>query len=265
MIFIQETRVQLTIYYIPLLEWLMFGGVAIVTGYLLFQSSATAQFTCEREASNNGLCEISGHLFSHKTFPLILLTAADVESITKTNKGSTYYVYRVVLVTGQESVPLTERYEKNKVKIDAIASEINDFLKNPEQKSLSLTQGADKFEVLFFLLFFVGSGIWLIRTKIWKVSFHRLLKRAEIEQWSLFGAKFTSSLKFNEIISVRLDTTVATSFLANLLKRQQESHDIVVITQAGHSVSFFPATTNYFFKKRYETVIHRINGFLQLF
>lgn len=261
MTFIQKTRVKLIIYYIPIVEWLFAGVIIIFAFHHFIDSSSVARLNCERNESNRGICQLRKSFSSRYTFSLTAFIAADIETKYETDRHSgKYFVYRISLITTDKIFPLTERYERNETKIREIVNQINYFLKHSEQESLFVIQGADRSGTAIALVILIGSLIFVLAwAKMWKVTCHRFLKRIDIEQKSIIGAKFISTVDCSEILSVGLEIVPPAFF-----RERYETYQIVIVTKTGHYVSIFPKTTMLWWKKRYEKISNQINRFLNL-
>ena len=133
---------------------------------------------CQRQTFDQGQCQVKtlqGPLEwerNPQTFTLRQFRGAALESqYSRSNAGR---IYRVVLRTEQETIPLTYHFDSEVAEKHVLADQINGFLSNPNQKTLNVRQGDRSFSyemgggfVAMSLLVgipFIGIGLWGLRS-----------------------------------------------------------------------------------------------------
>lgn len=130
----------------------LIGIIFILVGlWQIVFSTRVRTLTCERVDRNQCIYEIleSGLLWS-KVLPLYELQGADIKretGFTGATPAIPYTYYQVVLHARRSVVPFTLKHTLNCEKQEAIACEINSFVSNLAQKSLTVRE-----DIRFFLI-----------------------------------------------------------------------------------------------------------------
>ncbi len=130
---------------------LLFGGLFAAVGLIaITRFGQVTTLTCERVEPTLGSCQlISEGLLgsSSRQIPLPTLKGASVETKTSQSTGSSRlnrtgvtYTYRVILLTESGQIPFTSYSSSGKASKSSIASKINAFVKNPNQRLLTVKQ-----------------------------------------------------------------------------------------------------------------------------
>lgn len=146
---LQKTPTQLTLGFRPWHLWI-YGGLSLVGGLVMafvivFPISKTNTFTCVRSQPSGGNCQLvsSTLLQSHvKTIPLKELQGARFNKVNNSNGNPEP---RVVLLTSQGEVPFpfirSYHPTAQHTQLKWMASEINSFVKKPDEQSLTVEEG----------------------------------------------------------------------------------------------------------------------------
>ena len=152
----------------------LFGSLGLLFIFL----AQIKTLDCQRQTFDQGQCQVKtlqGPLEWERnphTFTLRQFRGAELESqYSRANAGR---VYRVVLRTEPETIPLTNSFDSSVAEKNALANQINGFLSDPNQKTLSIQQGDRGFSYLMggsfigmsFLVGipFIGVGLWGLRS-----------------------------------------------------------------------------------------------------
>lgn len=159
----------------------IFAGVGLGTialfgslGLLFIFLAQLKTLDCQRQTFDQGQCQVKtlqGPLEWERnvhTFTLRQFRGAELESqYSRSNAGR---IYRVVLRTEQEAIPLTSHFDSSVAEKNALANQINGFLSDPNQKTLSIQQGDRRSSYFMGGMFvgvsllvglpFIGIGLW---------------------------------------------------------------------------------------------------------
>jgi hypothetical protein len=190
---LEHSPKKLVIYSRPIGLWLisvLFPLVGLFMGNFMLEANF---FSCNRVEKNVGFCQkvtvkILG--IRSKQTPIQQIISAEVKQKSYPQEG-TYY--RVEINTTEGAIPLKDFWEGNGFDAQdkqAIASQINHFLKNHDQASIAINQYPDWFVLVWFLVWFYFSlqfffGVTQIRT----CTFDKTLNRLTIEIKGLMGKK----------------------------------------------------------------------------
>ncbi len=138
----------------------MMGGIFILAGVILVLAfGKISTFSCNRIQLTNCKLVKSGLLGSKsQEIPLNTLKGAQVE------RGRSIGTYRVVILTSSSEVPLTSYYSSDRLAYESIASQVNDFVKNPKIISLA-EKHDDQFWGFLFGGIFIAAGVLILLGK----------------------------------------------------------------------------------------------------
>jgi hypothetical protein len=146
------------------------ASFAILVGTLLLLFPSLKTLKCERLQSNQGSCQFTqaGLIGSNtREIQLVDFREAKVEAHQHHNplaRASTEY--RVNLHTSTQTIPFTGN-SVNRQAQESIATTINQFVENPEQRSLKV-QEDERFRNIVPSLLLIGGGIiWLALLLSW--------------------------------------------------------------------------------------------------
>jgi hypothetical protein len=160
-------------------------------------------FSCKRQGVGNDLCQKSkvSALGNRTTqIPLDELISAEVKR--KYDREGT--LYRVEINSKQGSIPLREVWEggDNTQSQDRITYQINSFLRNKQQKSISINLYPSAILLIWFFLWMPLSTLaFLAVAQIRICTFDKNLHKLKIERKGLIGQK-TSEYPLEEISDV---------------------------------------------------------------
>lgn len=90
---------------------------------------------------SQNICQLATFHFSGtetKPIPLKDLQGAKIQQTVNQKKKRITYIYRVMLSTAKGYIPLTESFTSGKEQPYKIARKINQFINNPQQKTLNI-------------------------------------------------------------------------------------------------------------------------------
>ncbi|MEG4802018.1 hypothetical protein QUB63_18960 [Microcoleus sp. ARI1-B5] len=126
----------------------------IVAGLWLVFYAPNATLSCQRIESKQGNCKLTkSSLFGSNTQEISLDNLVGGQ-VTKGSKRNT----RVVLLTKSGVIPFTDYYTTSWGDKNDLANKINDFVANPDRKSLNLSQD-DRRGAWIFGSIFVLAGV----------------------------------------------------------------------------------------------------------
>lgn len=156
------------------------GAIALFgsLGLLFIFLAQLKTLDCQRQTFDQGQCQVKtlqGPLEWERnlqTFTLRQFRGAELESqYSRSHAGR---IYRVVLRTEQAMIPLTDLFDSEVAEKNALADQINSFLSDPNQKTLSIHQGDRQFFYFMGGMFvtvsllvgipFIGVGLWGLKS-----------------------------------------------------------------------------------------------------
>lgn len=157
---------------VPLVFALTFTPVGVLS-IVLFGENTT--LTCSRLEPIPPNCQLTTHsLVGTKTQGLLLAEIQEIRVDRQRSsrsrsgsRGGSYdrYTYRVVFVTEQGDLPLTNSWSSGQRSKEAIATQINHYLQDPSQPTLFIQQDERLFGYLFGGLFvsvgLIAMGVWI--------------------------------------------------------------------------------------------------------
>ncbi|MFH7024822.1 MAG: hypothetical protein ACHBN1_05335 [Heteroscytonema crispum UTEX LB 1556] len=211
---LQQTSTKLKLWFLPKFIYLAGGfSTLLLLLYLLKILSPLSPnniLTCERSQANQGICQLASSSkrvkTRIKTIALEQLRQAKVVIVPR-GDGKTQY-QQIVLLTKEGGIPLgftrTEQPDMTAKKLNAIALQINNFLKNTKQSYLTIQQGTSWINWAF------GSAIalnllWLLYCSefiTWELDRSNGL-RIQKRSWLFFSTDIQHPLQ--DIINVQLE------------------------------------------------------------
>jgi len=151
----------------------LFGWIIVCTTLFLpfelgiFVSGFPKTLKCNRLEPTQVNCKYTSYtLFGEETTSIRQLQGAEVE-VEEDSDGDTYTTF--VLLTKKDRIPLNEYGAHSEEGLREEATQINDFISNPQQNSLIIDHGHNWFMyILGIFIFFINGGfiIHFIRQKI---------------------------------------------------------------------------------------------------
>lgn len=181
---VQKTPNLLILRLRPLILWIFGIFFASLGLFLLVTLGKVTTLTCTRTEPTNCQLVASGLLGSQsKQIPLNTLQGAKVEE-TSDSDGSTY---RVIILTSSGNVPFTSYLSSLKDK-QTIASDIEDFVKNPQMTSLKQEQD-DRFWIYLIGGTFVIAGSLVLLAPVVTCVFDKTLDTLTLTRLGLLGKR----------------------------------------------------------------------------
>jgi hypothetical protein len=170
-IFRQQTSNKLTIGDVSwqTLMYSLFTG--LIGAFAIFYASAITTFTCQRQSPNGGSCELRkfGLTGFRQTIPLNTIHGSQV--ISNFSARSTSYHLFILTEAGAIQFP---SFSSGRGEKEAIASQINTFLRTPNQPFFKVSHDERLSGLLFGSLFFTfGSATLLFSTEFLTCSFDK--------------------------------------------------------------------------------------------
>jgi hypothetical protein len=221
-------------------------------------------FSCKRQGTGNELCQKStvSVLGTRTTqIPLNQLLSAEV----KRKYDREVILHRIEINTKQGSIPLNEVWESggNTLKEDEMAYQINNFLRNSQQKSFSINLYPSAILLIWFFLWMpISTLIFLAVAQIRICTFDKNLYKFKIESKGLISQK-TSEHSLGEISDVILSPeAIATNGVP--------VNPVYVVLNSGQKISVylaldFSSSNNGNWQQKAQENIKLIKNFLGLY
>ncbi len=182
---VQETPNLLILRLRPILLWIIAGIFVPVGLFVLTTLGKATTFTCTRTEPTNCQLVASGLLGSQsKQIPLNMLQGAKVEE-DNSDDGNTY---RVIILTSSGDIPFTSYLSYGESDKQAIASHINQFLRDPRQTSLIQKQD-DRLLMYLFGGSFVIVGFIMLMAPVVTCVFDKTVDTLTLKRQGLLGTK----------------------------------------------------------------------------
>ncbi len=206
-----HTPTQLVFRHRPLTLWLAGSFFTIIGVVIIILLSKASTFTCERAQPNQGRCELKHSNFvMSKIFIISINDLKGAEVVmAHTRQMDSFFIlrphYRVILLTPTEKIPLTLYGTTNHETQDAIAAEINAYIKNPDETSL-LIKRDNRWLIYILGGIFIVVGVFAELSKIITVTFDKVVGELKIERQGLLGSQVIEH-PLEDIIGVKLNTS----------------------------------------------------------
>jgi hypothetical protein len=229
-----------------LIGMFIFGLIFALAGLAAFWFfGRSAEATCTRLEVREVRCEIKetllGMVVSLKT--AVNPSAAQVQ-VNEDSDGDTY---RVVLVTAQGAVPLTDAWSGDG-SFTQTETRLNQFLQNPAAKAVNVSQPPSPW-IYLFPLCFTGFGVLMILGLSFKTyTFDRDRDALLIKQESLRGTRVTEEPLAGLKLTVR-DHSYSDS----------TSYRVHVLTSTGRAITL----GNYGNQNSAQQLVQRIEDFIK--
>lgn len=160
-IFRKQTSNQLTIGDVSWQTLMSSLPLSLIGAFAIFYHSAIATFTCQRQSPNGGICELRkfGLAGFRQTIPLNTIHG----SIVLSNFSGRSTSYHLFILSGATEIEFPSFSSKDKK--EAIASQINTFLRSPNQHFLKISQD-DRLSGLVFGSLFLAFSLTILLLSI---------------------------------------------------------------------------------------------------
>lgn len=249
MTILQQNPTKLILQFRPWYIWI-FGGIfsLVWLPYILNIFSSVTQsntFTCNRVPPNQGTCELVTTNFLipiTKTIPLPELQGARVDRTTN-NDGSQNQ--QVILLTKQGEIPFgfTRTYHPDTTvrELNYLSSQINDFVKNSQEPSLSLQKGSPVFGWLVSGVMSINFLWFVFCSEVVTCDFDKsrgyIIKK---RQWFWFITKIVE-YPLSDIIDLKIEEKQ---------QRNGKSYRVTLLLTAGKDLPLTAYYTNYWKKRK---------------
>jgi hypothetical protein len=182
---IEDTPHRFKLKHVPIGEWCR-GGVMIAGSlglliYLIGSKSIFARLTCDRPTPTQTNCDLKQYGFLRQTAHVRIFDPQGTEIISRSSgRGRTQQIRIISPTTDVIFLPGSNGLFSNN---PAIAAKIDDYINNPQTRSLWVSQ-QDRLAFIFFLcgLVGVGSGIFFTLTPNVTCSFYKRMDKVIIER-----------------------------------------------------------------------------------
>lgn len=159
---IQDSRKILQIQHKTLSPFFLalFGTPFFIIGIVVIFMGGKTTLNCQKIDNNQNICQLTkASLYQTK---VETLPGSIIRARVDVNEDSDGDTYRVILITSNQEIPLTNMYSSGSKNKRVNKNKINNFLQNSSQKSLTVTQD-DRFFLYPFgsIFFLVGGGVIL--------------------------------------------------------------------------------------------------------
>ena len=255
---IKRTPNQLILQHRPLGIWLMGSILTIVGLVIIILFTRASSLTCQRVSPSQGSCELTrSHFLMSKT---IIVSINDLKGsevvMTQTRQMDGFFIlksyYRVILIIPTKRIPLTVYGTTTPDQQEAIATNINTFLKNKTKTSLFIERDQR------WLIYLVG-GIFIVvgllaeLSKIITVTFDKILGTLTIAREGFLRTE-VFEFPMEDIIGIKLKS-------ASLFNSEKAGshYQIALELKANKEL---PLTRKSTFKTKKEKIIKEITNFL---
>jgi hypothetical protein len=181
---VQQTPNLLILRLRPIFLWI-FGAIFASVGLFMTFNGKTITLTCKRTESTFGSCELieSGVLGSQaRVIPLNILQGAKV----KEQDGGDISTYQVIIFTRNGEVPFASYSSFDEGQ--AIVSHINQFLKIPQETSLT-QQEDDRLNMFLIGGLFFTCGLVPLTARIVTCVFNKTLNTLTVKRQGFLGTE----------------------------------------------------------------------------
>jgi hypothetical protein len=175
----------------------------VLAGFIVVICGELSNLSCNRLEASQGMCQlVRSNLLGRQNIriPLNKFHGAKVEK----NSGEDSDTYRVVIHTNNGEEPLTRQSDSDFDEKQAIVVEINNFIKNPRQKSLVVEQDTRlSMYLVGGLIAACGFLVIILGATFITYTFDKTLNHFILKRQSLFGTKIIQH-QIQEIKDVEL-------------------------------------------------------------
>lgn len=249
---VENSPQRLKLQHLPLNEWIWGGLIATLSGSwvvmgLLFQP-ASARLSCDRPTPTQTTCELTQQALLR---PLGKQKLFDLQSAeVRTQRRSKRSYQQVWLISPYKQMPLLS--EGGQPTSSTIATQINQYIQNPQQKTLVVRQS---YAISTFIFALLGTGmfacaIWLLLSPLVTCTFYERLDKVIIERRRWTGQK--------QIIEHSLRSVMTAEVEEKQGKRGRLYRPVLVLA----SMERLPISSSFINEKTARDVVYQIQKFL---
>ncbi|GAB4366134.1 MAG: hypothetical protein Kow00121_03280 [Elainellaceae cyanobacterium] len=225
---LEQTPTRLKLRHYPCSRWLAGAALSVIglggLVYCIGFAPVSVSLICKRVAvsTNCKLQQFTALGIMH-TQPLYDLQGARVHTQSSGRRGK---AYSVRLSNGYSEVSLLQEPDGSYSSQEAIVDQINQFVNNPSQPTLTVQQSGRFKASLFSLLAIVGlaTGIIWLRTPVVTCAFYKRLNKVAIDYERWYGAKQTVEYPLSPFFKVEVEEKRV---------KQGRVYRVVLITSTG--------------------------------
>ena len=156
------------------LPTLIFGSVGVVSigvGIMEMGAGQMTELFCMRSATKQLACSrtVTTGLRREPTTEIKSIEKSEIQQVGRKFRNA----YRVLLVTPDQDVPLTEDFKSDKRESLEHIKQLNEFIKNDSQPKLEI-QVDDRAQSNLFGLMFISTGmLWVLMAIVVQIAVHR--------------------------------------------------------------------------------------------
>ena len=180
--------------WLPTLIFGTIGTVSVGVGIMEMGAGQLTELQCRRSASPLASPSPSQSISCTRTITTGLtretpieitnITTAKIQQVGRKFRNA----YRVILVTGEQTIPLTEDFKSDKREKEQHITQINRFIRtqNPSSSEFALTEDDRAQSNLFGLMFITMGLLWILMAWVVQFSIHRkftISRRSAVQEW----------------------------------------------------------------------------------
>lgn len=156
------------------LPTLIFGSVGVVSigvGIMEMGAGQMTELFCMRSATKQLACSrtVTTGLRREPTTEIKSIEKSEIQQVGRKFRNA----YRVLLVTPDQDVPLTEDFKSDKRESLEHIKQLNEFIQNDSQPKLEI-QVDDRSQSNLFGLMFISTGmLWVLMAIVVQIAVHR--------------------------------------------------------------------------------------------
>jgi hypothetical protein len=251
---IEDTPLRLRLKHVPIGAWCQ-GGAMIVGSlgllvYLIGSKPIFARLTCDRPTPTQTNCDLKQYSFLRQTAHVRIFDPQGTEIINRSSGRSRTQQIRIISPTTDVIfLPESNGFLSSN---QAIAAQIDDYINNPQTRSLWVSQ-QDRLAFIFFLcgLVGVGNGIFFTLTPIVTCSFYKRMDKVIIERQRWHGRNTT-------VVEERLSNILTAEVEEKRVKNGKAYRVMLVLTSAERR----PIHQDSISEKDAQKTMHLIQTFL---
>ena len=176
--------------WLPTLIFGAVGTVSVGVGIMEMGAGQMTELKCRRSAQPSTMFSISctrtitTGLTRETPIEITPITKAEIQQVGRKFRNA----YRVVLVTGNGTIPLTEDFKSDKREKEQHITDINRFIRTatPSQSEFELIEDDRAQSNLFGLMFITMGSLWILMGWVVQFSVHRkftISRRSAVQDW----------------------------------------------------------------------------------